>query len=235
MTERVQSNSSSSKGTGGEEDRQLVFGFQTREQFLEQCTQLDIYQLKKKKKYTHHIFKPSRDPACSVLTISEQYHNTLNRLKSYWTDKVANQLFWEMQVLKLRNLARKEHKLEDIVIGNGYDDDLYLIDDRVVVMRPFYKASSAETWAYVAVHETGHHMLCRSGDVSRAARRVNQVAFYSTPAAEKTKTYHLALFEVEVLAWHEGIKLAVEAGVHMVDKNIDRVKTNCLLSYATLE
>jgi hypothetical protein len=232
MAGRVQSNNN--KGADGDH-HQLVFGCQTREDFLEQCAKLDIFQLKKKKKYTHHIFKPSRDPACSVLTIAEQFHNTLSRLKSYWTDKVANQLFWEMQVLKLRNLARKEHKLEDIVIGNGYDDDLYLIDDRVVVMRPCYKAPSIETWAYVAIHETGHHMLCRSRGIPMAARRVNQVAFYSTPAAQKTKTFHLSLFEVEVLAWHEGIKLAVEAGVHMVDKNIDRVKTNCLLSYATLE
>lgn len=232
MAARAQSDSN--KGTG-DHDQQLVFGFQTREQFLEQCTKLDIFQLKKKKKYTHHIFKPSRDPACSVLTISEQYHNTLNRLKSSWSDKVANQLFWEMQVLKLRNLARQEHKLEEVMIGSGYEDDLYLFDDRVVVMRPCYKSSSPETWAYVAIHEIGHHMLCRGKDVPRAAKRANQTAFYSPPSVQKTKTFHLSLFEAEVLAWHEGIKLAIEANVHMVDKNIDRVKTNCLISYATLE
>lgn len=218
----------------GKTQAEILLGF-TRDKFVESCIKLDKWH-KRGHKFSFKPFQPVGEKyACSALTIDEQFHNTLNRLRRCWTDQMADQLFWEMQIRKLRDHAREYVGLTDVMISTSYEDDMYLINDRVVMMRPCHKASTPETWAYVVMHEIGHHIINYGKSSFQSVNRANFRAFHGTESARKTKTYHISLFETEVVAWHEGIKFAKEAGVHIVDSTVDRVKTNCLLSYATLE
>ncbi len=208
----------------------------TREQFVEDCIKLDRWH-KRAHKFSFQPYQPiGEDYMCSTLTIAQQFHNTLNRLRECWTDKIADQLFWELQVKKIRDHAVREFDLTDVMVSTTYEDDIYLLNDKIVMMRPSHKASSPETWAYVVMHEIGHHVINRNRSAFKySIGNANQRAFFSNPAAQKTKTYQVSLFEVETVAWHEGYRLAKEIGVHLVDSNFDKVKTNCLLSYAVLE
>jgi len=206
----------------------------SREDFIEECIRADIFA-KKSRNFTFHPYLAIKEKyPYSTLTLQEQFHNSVLKLKNQWSDKLAEQLFWEMEILKLRSFACNETDLTDVHVSSNFEDDLYLIDDKIVVMRPVYKATSPESWAYVVIHEIGHHVICR-GRTFSSGRRVNDRAFFSDASKRNSKTFHMSLLETEVLAWHEGIKLAEHAGVHMVDKNIDRIKTNCLISYTTLE
>lgn len=206
----------------------------SKEEFLGSCKKRDRYA-KKSRRFAHHLFKPIDEPICSVLTIEEQFHNSLLKAIEVPSDKHLEQLFWEKQVLEISHYAKVNYDLEELMISNTFADDMYFIPDKVVVMRPQYKAGKPSTWAYVAVHELGHHVVCR-GHAGSSVNRVNQIAFFDAKAMDSnSKSYQTSLFEAEVFAWHEGMKLAKAAGIHVVDADIDRVKTNCLLSYAIID
>jgi hypothetical protein len=131
--------------------------------------------------------------------------------------------------------AKREAKLTELMISNAFPDDQYLVSDKIVVMRPHYKHTRAEHWAYVAIHEIGHHALCRGMTLDSMARTNEKVFYDNKFSARNSKTYQVNRLEAEVFAWHEGMSLAKLCGVHMVNENIDKVKANCLLSYCEIE
>lgn len=206
------------------------------EEFIKSCELLDEHP-KKKRKFSLSSHRANDDTVFQMLTMVQQFHNTLVKAQDprNRTTKLIDQLFWEKQVLIMSNYARRVTKLTEFMISAAFEDDQYLVSDKIVLMRPCYKHTRPEHWAYVAIHEIGHHLLCRGLTLESMARTNERVFFDEKFSARNSKTFQVNRLETEVFAWHEGMKVAKLCGFHVIDSNIDKVKANCLLSYCEIE
>ena len=130
--------------------------------------------------------------------------------------------------------------LTEYAYSEGYD----LVDlEHVGVSKLHFEQSihiqgdcSDEYKVYYFLHELGHHILRKDKEAfKKAFPLVYRVELLrSKPYKRKLKRrreYFVDALNEEYMAWEEGLKLAVEMGLHLHKRNWKNVRTGCLMAY----
>jgi glycosyltransferase involved in cell wall biosynthesis len=119
------------------------------------------------------------------------------------------------------------------ITHKGYDVNCYTdADDRLDFEEKIIHIDSrqhAESRFYTLLHECGHLLISQTA--SQFQKDHPMYAMSCDFRKSRSKAYQVSLVAEEIEAWKRGRRLAKRLNLHVDDLKLDRLMTDCVMSY----